>query len=168
MNQKPRVVILGVGNLLYTDEGVGIHVIQRLKSRYLFPADVRVIDGGVMGIDLLSLIAEPEHLIVVDVIRNGRPPGRFYRLTGADLPRRVRRKQSLHQVDLLEVLTVCGAMGHVPKTIILGLEPQDMETLGVTPSPKLRARIGALTDRVLMELDILNVSYWKRSEEKCA
>ncbi|MDX9785392.1 MAG: HyaD/HybD family hydrogenase maturation endopeptidase [Desulfobacterales bacterium] len=168
MINKPVVTILGVGNLLYTDEGFGIHVVQRLEARYLFPEAVSVVDGGVLGINLLGIMSQPEHLIVVDIIRNGQSPGTFYRLAGADIPRRIRMKNSLHQVDLLEALTLCEALDHVPKTVIVGVEPEDMQTLGITLTATLQQQVDPVVDRVLAELDLLNVTYEKRTDARCA
>jgi hydrogenase maturation protease len=168
MTKAPFVTILGVGNFLYTDEGFGIHVVDRLAGRYHFPENVLLVDGGVLGINLLGIISQPQHLIIVDIIRNGQPPGTFHRLAGADIPRRIRVKNSLHQIDLLEALTLCEALDHVPQTVILGAEPEDMETLGIVPTATLEALIEPMMEKVLAELTLLNVTYWKRTGEKCA
>lgn len=168
MTNKPFVTILGVGNLLFTDEGFGIHIIQRLEALYLFPEAVSVVDGGVLGINLLGIMSEPEHLIVVDIIRNGQPPGTFCRLAGEEIPRRIRMKNSLHQVDLLEALTLCEALDHVPETVIVGVEPEDMQTLGMTLTATLQQQLDYVVDKVLAELDRLNVPYEKRTDARCA
>lgn len=168
MTKAPFVTILGVGNLLYTDEGFGIHVVERLSSRYHFPGNVRVMDGGVLGINLLGIISQPRHLVVVDIIRNGQPPGTFHRLAGADIPQRIRMKNSLHQIDLLEALTLCVALDHVPETVILGVEPEDMTSIGIVPTARLQALIEPMMERVLAELRSLHVPYWKRTGETCA
>ncbi|MFH0726868.1 MAG: HyaD/HybD family hydrogenase maturation endopeptidase [Pseudomonadota bacterium] len=168
MTKAPLVTILGVGNFLYTDEGFGIHVVKRLISRYHFPDHARVVDGGVLGINLLGIISQPRHLIVVDIVRNGQPPGTFHRLAGTDIPRRIRTKNSLHQIDLPEALALCAALDHVPETVILGVEPEDMTSIGIVPTARLQALINPMMERVLAELRLLNVPYWKRSGEKCA
>jgi hydrogenase maturation protease len=116
----------------------------------------------------LGIISQPDHLIIVDIIRNGEPPGTFHRLTGSDIPRRIRTKTSLHQIDMLEALTLCEALDHVPETIILGVEPEDMKTIGIVPTDTLQALIEPMMEKVLAELDLLNISYWKRTGEKCA
>lgn len=168
MTKKPFVTILGVGNFLYTDEGFGIHVMERISACYHFPENVLVVDGGVLGINLLGIISQPRHLIIVDIIRNGQPPGTFHRLAGEDIPRRIRAKNSLHQIDLLEALSLCEVLDHIPETVILGVEPEDMETIGIVPTATLQALIEPMTKRVLAELDSLNVPYWKRTGKKCA
>ncbi len=154
-----RVLILGVGNLLFTDEGVGIRVFEALMERWHFPANVSLCDGGTLGLNLLGVISEADHLIVVDAIRNSGEPGSLYRLTGEEVPRRIRAKNSLHQVDLLEALTLCQAIGPVPETVILGVEPEDITSVGIELTPAVSARLEDLAGMVLVELDRLGIPY---------
>ena len=99
------VMILGIGCILYSDEGFGVRVVEKLQQLYEFPDSVLVVDGGVLGINLLGVISKPAHLIVVDAIRNQGKPGDLYRLEADAIPARIRAKNSLHQVDFLEALT---------------------------------------------------------------
>ncbi|MBW1780128.1 MAG: HyaD/HybD family hydrogenase maturation endopeptidase [Deltaproteobacteria bacterium] len=168
-SEDKHIMLLGVGNLLFTDEGVGIHVIQTLLKEYTFPQNVSVEDGGVLGINLLGIISRADELIVVDAIRNGGPPGTLYRLEGDDIPKRILAKNSLHQVDLLEALTLCQALDKVPETVIIGVEPQDIETLGLDLTPPVQAKLEDLMAMALQELDRLRVDYFrKRGEPSCA
>ena len=96
------IMILGIGCILYSDEGFGVRVVEKLQQLYEFPDNILVLDGGVLGINLLGVISKPDHLIVVDAIRNRGNPGDFYRLEGDAIPERIRAKNSLHQVDFLE------------------------------------------------------------------
>ena len=107
---EQQVMVLGVGNLLFSDEGFGIRVVEELERRYTFPDNVSIVDGGVLGVSLLGIMSEAHHLIVVDVIRNQGAPGDLYRLEGDAIPERIRAKNSLHQIDFLEALTLCQAM----------------------------------------------------------
>jgi len=162
-------MILGVGNLLFTDEGLGIHVVQSLTEEYTFSRNVSVEDGGVLGINLLGIISQADDLIVIDAIRNGGPPGTLYRLEGEDIPKRILAKNSLHQVDLLEALTFCQALDKVPETVIVGVEPQDIETLGIQLTPPVQAKVEELRDMALRELSRLGGSYQKKREDlSCA
>jgi len=162
-------MVLGVGNLLFTDEGVGIHVVQALAGEYSFSDNVSIEDGGVLGIHLLGIISKADDLIVVDAIRNGGPAGTLYRLEGDAIPRRILAKNSLHQVDLLEALTLCQALDKVPETVIIGVEPQDIETLGLELTPPVREKLGALKAMTLQELDRLGAGYFrKRGALSCA
>jgi hydrogenase maturation protease len=155
-------MIMGVGNILFSDEGFGIRVVEALQQRYDFPENVSVIDGGVLGINLLGVISEADQLIVVDVIRNKGNPGDLYRIDGKDIPERIRAKNSLHQIDFLEALTLCQALDKVPETVIVGVEPQDIETLAVELTPTTADRIDAMIQAVLAELDRLGVAYTEK------
>ncbi|OGP57116.1 MAG: hydrogenase expression/formation protein [Deltaproteobacteria bacterium RBG_13_49_15] len=156
-------MILGIGNLLFSDEGFGVRVVQRLKERYEFPEEVSLVDGGVLGLTLLGVISETDELIVVDAIRNRGEPGTLYRLEGDAIPERIRAKNSLHQVDFLEALTLCRALDReVPKTVILGVEPADIETLGIELTPAAADKIDPVIEMVLAELGRINVPYQKR------
>jgi hydrogenase maturation protease len=157
-------MILGVGCILFRDEGFGVRVIQRLNEEYEFPNNVSIEDGGVLGIHLLGVISEADHLIVVDAIRNNGSPGDIYRLEGNAIPDRIRAKNSLHQIDFLEALTLCQALDKVPQTVIVGVEPEDMETLGIELTPLIQNRVDDMIQMVLAELDRLNVCYQKRRE----
>lgn len=155
MKMTNPILVLGVGNLLLTDDGIGIHAIAALEKTYSFPSHVQLLDGGVQGLNLLGAIAGSRHLIVIDAIRSGGSPGTLYRLSGDQIPKRVFQKNSLHQVGLLEALTLAGALGPPPSTVILGLEPLDVTTLGLEPTPPIRDRIPELVAAVLKELEDL-------------
>ena len=154
-----QVLVLGVGNILLADEGVGIRVVERIQERYAFPDNVSVLDGGVLGLSLLGVISEADHLIVVDAVRKGREPGSLYRLQGDQVPKRILAKNSLHQVDFLETLTSCQALDKVPETVILGVEPQDIENLSIELTPVVEEKVDFLIHMVLKELDRLGVCY---------
>ena len=157
MMEHNRIVVLGIGNILFTDEGFGIHVVTRLLNTYRFPPRVAVEDGGVLGLNLLGIISGADHLIVVDAIRNRGVPGDLYRLDGASVPARIRAKNSLHQVDFLEALTLTQLFDKVPETIILGVEPQDITTLGTSLTPALQTKVDPVVEMVLDELSKLGV-----------
>ena len=159
---SPEVMILGIGSILYSDDGFGIRVIEQIERDYEFPDEVLVVDGGVLGINLLGVISKPNHLIVVDAIRNRGNPGDLYRLEGDAIPERIRAKNSLHQVDFLEALTLCQVFDKVPQTVIIGVEPQDYQTLSLALTPTVHARIEPVIRMVLDELTRLGVSHRRK------
>jgi hydrogenase maturation protease len=151
--KQPRIMILGVGNLLLSDEGFGIHVVEALQSRYVFAENVSVVDGGVLGMNLLGVICDVDHLIVVDIIRNNGAPGTLYRIDHEDIPRRIRAKNSIHQLDFLEAMTFCRhGLDKEPRAVILGVEPLDMETFSVEMTPLIRAKVDEIIPIVLEEV----------------
>ena len=161
--KKQQVTILGVGNILFSDEGFGVRVVEKLDESYEFPENVSLVDGGVLGLNLLGVISEADRLIVIDAVRNKGEAGTLYRIEKEAIPARVRAKNSLHQVDLLEALTLCQALDKVPETVIFGIEPKDIETLSDTLTPVTSEKIVPMMDMVLAELDSLNVPYQKRN-----
>ena len=155
-------MILGIGSILYSDDAFGIRVIEQIERDYEFPDEVLVVDGGVLGINLLGVISKPKHLIVVDTMRNKGNPGEIYRIEGEAIPERIRAKNSLHQVDFLEALTLCQALDNVPKTVIIGVEPEDIQTLSLVLTPTVQARIEPVIRMVLDELTRLGVSHRRK------
>lgn len=158
-----HIMILGVGCILFSDEGFGVRVIEKIQTFYEFPDNVSIVDGGVLGINLLGVISEADHLIVVDAVRNKGNPGDLHRLTDDEIPKRILAKNSVHQVDFLETLTLCQALDKVPKTVIVGIEPEDIETTSIELTETTRARVDDVIAMVLEELDRLEVPY-KRKE----
>jgi len=156
-SEHPRILVLGVGNILFSDEGVGIRVIEAIQERYSFPPHVTIKDGGTLGVHLLGTISHVDYLIVVDVIRNEGQPGSLYRLTGEEIPRRIFAKNSLHDVDFLEALTLCEAIDGVPETVIVGVEPVDIEAVSIALTPLVQEKVDPLIQMVLAELDTLGV-----------
>lgn len=156
------VMVLGIGCILYSDEGFGVRVVEKMEALYKFSDNVLLVDGGVLGINLLGVISKPDHLIVVDAIRNKGKPGDLYRLAGDQIPQRIRAKNSLHQVDFLEALTLCQALDKVPETVILGVEPADIETQSLELTPATQSRIAPMIDMVLDEVKRFGGSYWKK------
>jgi hydrogenase maturation protease len=161
MDEK-HVMILGVGCILFSDEGFGVRVIEKLQTQYKFPENVSVVDGGVLGVNLLGVISQADHLIVVDAIRNKGNPGDMYRLYDKQIPERIRAKNSIHQVDFLEALTLCQVFDKVPDTVIIGVEPEDIETLSIELTPVIQLKVDPMIQMVLTELDRLEVTYFKR------
>ena len=153
------VMVLGIGCILYSDEGFGVRVVEKMQACYEFSENVLLVDGGVLGINLLGVISKPDHLIVVDAIRNQGKPGDLYRLEGDQIPQRIRAKNSLHQVDFLEALTMCQALDKVPETVIIGVEPEDIETQSLELTTAVQAQVDPVIEMVLAELERLGVSY---------
>jgi hydrogenase maturation protease len=157
----PEIMVLGIGCILYSDEGFGVRVVEKMELLYEFSDNVILVDGGVLGVNLLGVISKPEHLIVVDAIRNNGNPGDLYRLEGEAIPERIRAKNSLHQVDFLEALTLCRVLDRGPQTVIIGVEPGDIETQSLELTPSVQEKVDPVIDMVLAELDRLGAPYKK-------
>jgi hydrogenase maturation protease len=146
-----RITILGIGNILFSDEGFGVRVIEQLEEGYEFSENVSIFDGGVLGLNLLGVLSETDHLIVIDAVRKGDEPGSLHRLEEEEIPGRIRAKNSLHQVDFLEALTMCRLLDRCPQTVVLGVEPLDIETVSCELTPAIRSKIAPMIEMVLKE-----------------
>lgn len=157
--ETKKITVLGVGNLLFTDEGFGVRMVEKLCMEYDFSENVSVIDGGVLGTGLLGAMTDADELIVIDAVKNQGEPGSFYIIRHEEIPSRIRAKNSLHQLDFLETLSLCHILGKVPKTVIFGVEPEDIETLGVSMTETVASRMDMVAERVLGEIAALGGSY---------
>jgi hydrogenase maturation protease len=146
-----KTVILGVGNLLLSDEGFGVHLANRLEKEPL-PEGVEVVEGGTDGFHLINVIRAAGRLIVVDAIRGGEAPGTIYRFALEDAPGgRLPQLTSAHQVGILEVLELTALTSEVPETVFFGVEPESLE-MGMELSECVAARIPRVIELIREEL----------------
>ena len=147
-----QILILGLGNILLQDEGLGVRAAERLAARYRLPPDVQVMDGGVMGLDLLPYLEGISHLLITDAVQTGQPAGSLVRLEGEAIPAALQVKMSMHQVGLQELMALAGFQGTLPEQVVLwGLEPASLEW-GLELSAPIAAQIDALVDAAVGEL----------------
>ena len=151
-----KIVVLGVGNLLLRDEGVGVHVAHALQ-RMPLPAGVEVIDGG-NSPDVLCLLDGVDRLIVVDAVEGGQGAGAIYRFQPQDVTPAPETVTSLHQLGLLEGLRLAGCAGkRPPDVVIIGVEPKEI-CWGLELTPELERRVPQIIELILREIS---------KEEKC-
>jgi len=150
---RPTLVI-GCGNLLGADDGVGLAALERLRDRYTMPPDVRLEDGGTWGLNLLPLIEESGRLLLVDAINTGAPAGTLSILERDRLPKYFSQKVSPHQIDLREVLALAEFRGTLPEdTVAIGLQPERIE-MSTDLSPSVADRIDVLVQAVVDRLRV--------------
>ncbi len=146
-----KTMVLGVGNLLLSDEGVGVHVVKRLMGMEL-PSGVEVIDGGVSGLGLVDVVTGSDRLIVIDAVRAGGPPGSIYQFGIESLTKYPNTyKMSVHEIGVVEVLRLSSLVGKTPKTTIIGIEPKSLE-MGLDLSPEIEAKVPRIIELILDEL----------------
>jgi len=150
---KPAVLILGLGNVLFGDDGLGIDAIARLQRDYHTPSDVRIEDGGTLGLSLLALLAETEYLILVDAVRTDDPPGTLVRLDGKEAADAARDRLSPHQVGVADLLDAARLIGCYPQVVtLLGLVPEAMEW-SVARSKAINDGMDALVEAIVREVE---------------
>ena len=162
MNEPPQITVLGIGNILQRDEGAGVRAAHELDECWEFPDHVQVIDGGVLGLSLMSVIENADVLIVIDAVKLGGRPGDLFRVPWDEITDRTRYKDSLHQVDFVEVMSLLPLIATVPPTVIIGVEPEDIETWTLELSPVVAEKIPDLCQMVIEELEAHGVTPKKR------
>jgi len=158
LNTEPSrcpVLVLGMGNLLLEDEGLGIRALELLQQRYEFPAGVELLDGGTTGMGLLDDMSRREHLLVLDACQTGDPPGTLVRLAGDEVPVYFDMRISPHQLGLSDVLATLELSGEKPAdVIVLGLVPQSLE-MSLELSGLIAEQLDTLVGAAVTELERL-------------
>ena len=151
------VLVLGVGNILLSDEGIGVRVVETLQQLYVLPEGVEVLDGGTAGMDLLETLAGRQHLIIVDAIAGEGTPGTVRRLAGNDVPAFLSQRLSPHQLGLPDLLAFLALTDAAPQTVtIFAVVPKDL-SLGLALSPELERLRAPLAGVIAAELLRLGV-----------
>ncbi|HBW37405.1 HyaD/HybD family hydrogenase maturation endopeptidase [Desulfosporosinus sp. BICA1-9] len=128
-----KTAVLGIGNILLRDDGIGVRVVQELQVKGSLP-HVDLVDGGTSTLDMLELFLTNERVIVVDSLSGGHPPGTVYRLKPEQLGNYTGSEISLHDTQILDLVRLAGLMEKNPEVIIIGIEPKEIkESLGLSP-----------------------------------
>ena len=157
-NHIPRITVLGTGNLLLKDEGVGVHAVQRLAGSDIGHANLNIIDGGTSP-DILSLVDnDTEKLIIVDAVKAGGKPGTIYRFGFADLDFDSEMPISLHDIGVLDSLRMMALLDRQPKsTVIIGIEPKTID-YGLELSPEVEEKLPEVIKLVVKEIEETNTA----------
>lgn len=142
-------LILGCGNLLLQDEGIGVHLIEYLKQKEL-PKDVELLDGGTAGFDLIDFIQQAEKVVIIDAVKAGGEPGSIYCFNPDDFETEVPPRTSLHGITLKDVFGILQELGPLPKIKIIGIEPKNID-YGTELSPELKEILPKISELVLRE-----------------
>ena len=153
VSTKPiGVLVLGLGNVLLGDDGLGAAALVRLERDWRIPEGVRLEDGGTLGLSLLGLLSDAEQVIIVDAVRTDDPPGSLVHIDGADVIDAVRDRLSVHQVGVADLLDAARLIGCYPAGVtLLGLVPETID-LAVERSDAVERRIDDLVEAIIGEL----------------
>ena len=164
MPESPELLILGLGNVLLGDDGLGAAAVVELERDYQFAPQVRVADGGTLGLALLGLFVESKHVILVDAIRIDAPPGTFVRIDGDEVAPAVRERLSPHQVGVADLFDAARLIDSFPASVtLLGLVPQMMD-LSIERSDPVDAGLDGLVEAIVREARGLGYELSPRSD----
>jgi hydrogenase maturation protease len=149
------VLVVGLGNVLLGDDGLGPVALARIERDYRIPPEVRLIDGGTLGLTLLSELVQAVHVILVDAVATGEPPGTLVRLDGDAVRDAVRDRLSVHQVGVADLLDAARLIGCYPDSVVLlGLAPGSIG-FGVERTDAVEKALGTLVSAVAQEVTSL-------------
>jgi hydrogenase maturation protease len=147
-----NIAVFGIGNILLSDDGVGVHAVNKLITEYHFPGDVELIDGGTKGLDLLPLFENRDRVLIIDAANFNKEPGTIDTVEGDRIPSFLHTKLSVHQIGLPDMLFAAKLMEIMPSDMcLIGIQPLSMET-SAEMSDLIRAKMGELIGSVLEKL----------------
>ncbi|EHQ87990.1 HyaD/HybD family hydrogenase maturation endopeptidase [Desulfosporosinus youngiae] len=150
--QSPKIMVMGVGNILLSDEGLGVRFLDEL-AKFEFPANVEILEGGTAGLELVHLIQDVDFLIIVDAFNGHAEPGALFRFQPGDLQIIPEQYEvSFHQIGIIEVLSMANLLGQAPQTLIFGIQPKCLDW-GLEISPEISVLFPRLTELVRKEID---------------
>lgn len=151
---KKKILVAGVGNLLFTDEGIGVHIIKELCKRDL-PQEVELAEIGTATFELVRFMEGKDKVMIIDAIVSKDLPGTIYRLTPNDLKSSQKKLlTSLHQFGIMEAIETASKLGNKPEIIIFGITPKDYQTLGIELSSELKGSMEKIVGVILKEIEI--------------
>lgn len=158
MTVPQPILVLGLGNILLMDEGLGVHAMELFERTHAVPEHVSVVDGGTCGMDMLDLIASHRHLIAIDAVKTGAPPATLVTLRGEEVPAYFKGKLSPHQLGLCDLLASLRLTDEAPETVtLIGCVPLALGT-GLMLSPEIETVLPDLAGRIVEELCRLGVT----------
>jgi len=147
-----RKVVLGLGNLLNRDEGLGVEALKLLETQLKDHPGVELLDGGVLGLNLLMIVEECSHLLLLDAVNGGKPAGTIIELEKEDIPLYSGIKLSQHQITFQEVLGLANVRGYLPENIyLIGVQPEDL-SIGLEMSEPVLRSLPIVADKAVDKL----------------
>lgn len=164
--KNKKILILGIGNVLWADEGFGVRCIEEMNRQYEFPENVKLMDGGTQGIYLVPHVQLCDILVIFDAIDYGLPCGQMKITEDGDVPMFMGvKKMSLHQTGFQEVLMTSDLVGGLPeKMILIGVQPVEIEDFGGSLRPEIKSQVQPCIEKALSYLSDLGVEYIQRKE----
>ena len=159
---KTNIAVIGIGNILMKDEGVGCHAANLLLSEYEFKPEITIIDAGTTGTDLLPYLEEHDRIIILDAVEFEQEPGFIGSIENDDILARLTTKMSMHHMGITDVLSTAKLLDIVPSQLfLLGMQPKDI-SVGMELTDVVRQRLPRMLEVAIMKLDEWDVKVRKK------
>ncbi|MGA1867738.1 MAG: HyaD/HybD family hydrogenase maturation endopeptidase [bacterium] len=155
--KKYKLTILGLGNIIFKDEGFGVHFVRQFKDKYKMPEGALIVDGGTLGYMLMDTICQTEHLVVIDTVKAKDTPGAIYRFHPDAIPTHLSYNVSAHEVEFMDLLLKAEMMEEAPETIFITVVPEDILGEGMEMTATMHECVPKVEKLVLEEMKRLGM-----------
>lgn len=161
-----KVAIIGAGNVIFSDDGVGVYAAKFLEQNYDFHGDITIVDGGALGFGLMNYYQDYEKVIILDTITIEDDIGAIYSLPSSELLGLGGHKQTAHEVEIVQMLEICSMLEKMADVNIIGIIPQDIKKVQINLTQTIKERFATFIQTALNELENTGIKYTKKSKNK--
>ncbi|MDY0326897.1 MAG: HyaD/HybD family hydrogenase maturation endopeptidase [Arcobacteraceae bacterium] len=161
---QKTTAIVGAGTIIFKDEGVGVYAQRYLDMNYDFDGDVTLVDGGVLGFQLMTYYQDYDNVLIIDTISMDDEAGSIYSIPADELLGLGSYKQNAHEVEIVEMLEICSLLDKMANVHIVGIVPKDIESVEIDLTSDIRTKFGEFIASALKQLDIMGVQYTKKDK----
>lgn len=159
------LIVIGIGNILFQDEGVGIYASAYLERNYTFVPEIEIIDGGTLGFKLMTYYQSHEKVIIVDTVSISDTAGSVYNLPSEELMGLGTYRQTAHEVEVVEMLEICSMLEKIAQVNIIGIIPEDIQTVNIGLSHTMKNNFQNLIRVLIEEIERFGVTVVRKNEE---
>ncbi|WOE70363.1 HyaD/HybD family hydrogenase maturation endopeptidase [Hydrogenimonas thermophila] len=163
---KRKIVVIGIGNILFKDEGVGIYAAKYLKENYDFSTAVDIIDGGTLGFKLMTYYQSYDKVIILDTVSIKDEAGSVYNLPSDALMGLGSYRQTAHEVEVVEMLEICSMLESMAEVNVIGIVPKDIESVEIDMTNEIKEKFYGFIEAVLKELESVGIEATKKRSGK--
>ncbi len=160
-----RTAVVGAGTIIFQDEGVGVYAQKFIEQNYTFEDDVTMVDGGVLGFQLMTYYQDYDRVLILDTITIEDEVGSVYNMPASELLGLGSYKQTAHEVEIVEMLEICSLLDKMAEVNIIGIVPKDIESVNVGLSGEIKGRFKGFVDTALGELERSGIKFTKNEKE---
>jgi len=159
-------IVIGVGNLLFKDEGVGILAAKYLEENYEFEGNLEIMDGGTLGFKLMTYFQEYDNVIILDTVSIEDNPGDIFRLPSDVLLGLGQYRKTAHEVEIVEMLEICSVLDKHAEVTIIGIIPEDIQSVKIGLTKTIEEKFIGLINQAIIDIEKLGIKVSKRDEQK--
>ncbi len=152
-----KIAVIGIGNILFKDEGVGVYAAKYLEKNFSFSPSIDIVDGGTLGFKLMGYYQTYDRVIIIDTVSIEDEPGSVYNLPSEVLMGLGSYRKTAHEVEVLEMLEICSMLEKMAKVSVIGIVPKDIESVEINLTDDLKKYFLPLVNEVIKEIEKENI-----------